>query len=211
MTDASALGGGKAAWRWVRGSGEGPVSVQEAGLALIVINDAPGKGRKMSMSVSDGGCHVGFIARHCAAWVCPVRHRCGCAPWGRDGDAEERHRYLRRSLLRHSGFADAWRCPCVGRCSGDKGARGGRCPCGGLYQAFGGREDPGLGVRIGLLGGAVLVFSLMNFVPVLGWMMNFLLVLFGIGALSNGVLRTLVARLPQEHVANQPPPPVALG
>lgn len=81
-----------------------------------------------------------------------------------------------------------------------------------LYQAFGGREDPGLGVRIVLLGGTVFVFSLLNFVPVLGWMVNFLLVLFGIGALSTGILRTLVARLPQESDAGQPPPPpVAVG
>ena len=67
-----------------------------------------------------------------------------------------------------------------------------------LYQAFGRRDDPGLRLRILLLGCAVLVFSLLNFVPVLGWMLNFLLVLFGIGALSTGVLRALVARLPQE-------------
>jgi hypothetical protein len=80
-----------------------------------------------------------------------------------------------------------------------------------LYQAFGRRDDPGLGLRILLLGGAVLVFSLLNFVPVLGWMLNFLLVLFGIGAMSTGVLRALVARLPQEPVAGEPSPPVAVG
>lgn len=79
-----------------------------------------------------------------------------------------------------------------------------------LNQAFGGREDPGLGVRIVLLGGTVLLFSLLNFVPVLGWMVNFLLVLFGIGALSTGILRTLVARLPQEHVAGHPTPPAGV-
>ncbi len=81
-----------------------------------------------------------------------------------------------------------------------------------LYQAFGGREEPGLAGQIVLLGSAVLVFSLMNFVPVLGWMGNFLLVLFGIGAMSTGVLHILVARLPQEPAAGQPPPPpVAVG
>ncbi len=71
-----------------------------------------------------------------------------------------------------------------------------------LYLALGPREDPGLGLRIVLLGVAVLVFSLLNFVPVLGWMVNFLLVLFGIGTLSTGILRALVARLPQEPVAD---------
>lgn len=80
-----------------------------------------------------------------------------------------------------------------------------------LYHAFGPYDDPGLGLRIVLLGGAVLVFALMNFVPVLGWMVNILLVLFGIGSLSTGMLRSLVARLPQEPAAGAPPPPVAMG
>ncbi|MDO9525568.1 MAG: hypothetical protein Q7J57_08520 [Gemmobacter sp.] len=80
-----------------------------------------------------------------------------------------------------------------------------------LYLAFDGHEDPGLGLRIALLGCGVLVFSLLNFVPVLGWMVNFVLVLFGIGALSTGMLRALAARLPQEPVAGQPPPSVPAG
>lgn len=81
-----------------------------------------------------------------------------------------------------------------------------------LYQAFGGHEDVGLAARIALLGGAVLVFALLNFVPFMGWIVNFLLVLFGIGALSTGVLRALVARLPQELGTGQPPPPpIAVG
>ncbi len=80
-----------------------------------------------------------------------------------------------------------------------------------LYLAFGGRDNPGLGVRILLLGGAVLMFSLLNFVPVLGWMVNFVLVLFGIGVLSTGVLRAIAARLPEELVASEPPQPVAVG
>jgi hypothetical protein len=80
-----------------------------------------------------------------------------------------------------------------------------------LYQAFGGREDPALAGRVLLLGSAVLAFSLMNFVPVLGWMVNFLLVLFGVGTLSTGMLRALVARLPQDPAADQPQTPAAIG
>lgn len=82
-----------------------------------------------------------------------------------------------------------------------------------LYLAFGGREgtELGLGLRIVLLGCGVLLFSLLNFVPVLGWMVNFVLVLFGIGALSTDVLRALAARIPQEPVASDPLPPVAVG
>ncbi|MDM7931462.1 hypothetical protein [Tabrizicola sp.] len=78
-----------------------------------------------------------------------------------------------------------------------------------LYQAFGGREDPAPALRIALLGGGVVAFSLLNFVPVLGWMVNFVLVLFGIGTLSTGVLRALAARIPQEPVAGEPPPSVS--
>lgn len=80
-----------------------------------------------------------------------------------------------------------------------------------LFLAFGGREDPGLGMRILLLGCGVLIFSLLNFVPMLGWMVNFVLVLFGIGALSTGVLRSLAARILQEPAAGEPLPPVSVG
>jgi hypothetical protein len=78
-----------------------------------------------------------------------------------------------------------------------------------LFFAFGGREDAGLTLRILLLACGVLVFSLLNFVPVLGWMVNFVLMLFGIGALSTGVLRALAARVPLDPVAGEPPPPPA--
>lgn len=80
-----------------------------------------------------------------------------------------------------------------------------------LYQAFGGHGDPTLGLRIALLGCGVLAFSLLNFVPVLGWMVNFLLVLFGIGTLTTGVIPALAARIPQEPVGATPLPPAAAG
>lgn len=80
-----------------------------------------------------------------------------------------------------------------------------------LYQAFGARQEPGLGLRIVLLGCGVLGFSLLNFVPLLGWMINLVLVLFGIGALSTGVLCNLAARIPQEQAASEAPSPGAAG
>ena len=67
----------------------------------------------------------------------------------------------------------------------------------GLYLAFGGREAVGLGLRIALLGGGVLAFGVLNFVPLLGWMANIGLALFGIGALSSTAFKTLAARLSQ--------------
>ena len=80
-----------------------------------------------------------------------------------------------------------------------------------LFLAFGGQESAGLGLRILLLGCGVLAFSLLNFVPVLGWMINFLLVLFGMGALSTGVLRALAERIPQGPVGRDLQQTVAVG
>ncbi|MGS4947493.1 hypothetical protein ACVDG3_18605 [Meridianimarinicoccus sp. RP-17] len=74
------------------------------------------------------------------------------------------------------------------------------------YLAFGGHDDPALGLRIVLLGCGVLGFSLLNFVPVLGWVVNVVLVLFGIGVLTAGALRALAARLPPDIMAGAPPP-----
>jgi hypothetical protein len=75
-----------------------------------------------------------------------------------------------------------------------------------LYLAFGGHEDPALSLRIVLLACGVVIFSLLNFVPVLGWMVNFVLVLFGIGTLSTSVLRALAARMPPDLAAREPLP-----
>jgi hypothetical protein len=63
---------------------------------------------------------------------------------------------------------------------------------------------PALMVPLGVLGS-----SLLNFVPLLSWMINLLLVRFGIGALSTGVLRSLAARIPQWQAASEPLSPVA--
>jgi hypothetical protein len=80
-----------------------------------------------------------------------------------------------------------------------------------LYLAFGGHEDPALGLRIVLLACGVVIFSLLNFVPVLGWMVNFVLVLFGIGTLSTSVLRAFAARIPPEPAAREPLPSGPVG
>ena len=80
-----------------------------------------------------------------------------------------------------------------------------------LYLAFGGHEDPALGLRIVLLACGIVIFSLLNFVPVLGWMVNFVLVLFGIGTLSTSVLRAFAARIPPEPAAREPLPSGPVG
>lgn len=64
-------------------------------------------------------------------------------------------------------------------------------------------SDDGVGMvgRIGALAAVLLLFSLLNFIPVLGWMINVALMLFGLGAL----VRPLLFRL----MKLEPPAPKA--
>lgn len=52
-----------------------------------------------------------------------------------------------------------------------------------LLLAIGGVQNPGLGVRLAVLAAGVTVLAVLNFVPFVGWMTNFDVVLFGVGAL----------------------------
>jgi len=52
-----------------------------------------------------------------------------------------------------------------------------------LVLALGSPADPGIRGRIGALVAGVLVVALLNFIPFLGWMVNFALVLWGLGAM----------------------------
>lgn len=52
-----------------------------------------------------------------------------------------------------------------------------------LWIGLGG-EAPALGGRVAIVAGATAVVALLNFIPVLGWLANFALTLFGIGALT---------------------------
>ena len=56
-----------------------------------------------------------------------------------------------------------------------------------LWNAFGGAPEPGIVTRILLLAAAVTLVALLNFVPFLGWVVNFTLVLLGIGAITQAV------------------------
>lgn len=78
-----------------------------------------------------------------------------------------------------------------------------------LFQAFADQKDPTPGLRIGILAGGLIVMALLNFVPVLGWMVNFGIVLFGVGALSTASLRALARRIPDDQAADMPDKPIA--
>lgn len=53
-----------------------------------------------------------------------------------------------------------------------------------VWRALGGEAEPGIVVRVLLLGAAVTVIALLNFIPFIGWVANFTLVLLGIGAIT---------------------------
>lgn len=57
----------------------------------------------------------------------------------------------------------------------------------GLARALGLTDDPSIPIRLGVLAATALVAALLNFIPILGWMANFVLVLFGIGAVVSAL------------------------
>lgn len=63
------------------------------------------------------------------------------------------------------------------------------------YQAFGGTDDPALPVRLLVLTVGLIVVSLLNYIPYLGWVINYTLVLVGTGALTGAVLMRIVGPL----------------
>lgn len=54
----------------------------------------------------------------------------------------------------------------------------------GVARGLGIADDPSLGVRLLVLAATALVAALLNFIPVLGWMANFTLVILGVGAMT---------------------------
>lgn len=57
-----------------------------------------------------------------------------------------------------------------------------------VWGALRSDEMPGNAGRLGLLAAAVTIVALLNFIPFLGWVVNFTLVLLGIGALAQPML-----------------------
>ncbi|SNR84974.1 hypothetical protein [Puniceibacterium sediminis] len=59
-------------------------------------------------------------------------------------------------------------------------------------RAFGAAEDPQIWMRLLALVIGVTIVTLLNFIPVLGWMANFALVLLGIGGMTTALFERLV-------------------
>jgi hypothetical protein len=77
-----------------------------------------------------------------------------------------------------------------------------------VWTGMGGAE-PTMPVRLAVYAGGLLVVALLNVIPFVGWVVNFTLVLYGIGALGAGLRRRLrtrnggPARRDLEHVARK--------
>lgn len=62
-----------------------------------------------------------------------------------------------------------------------------------MLVAFGGAQTHGLGARLAVLAVGVTVLAALNFVPFIGWMINFAVVLFGVGAMVVTVANRMIA------------------
>ncbi len=62
-----------------------------------------------------------------------------------------------------------------------------------VWASLGGAAEPGTLARLALLAIAVSVVALLNFIPFVGWVANFTLVLIGIGALTEALLGRFIA------------------
>jgi hypothetical protein len=61
-----------------------------------------------------------------------------------------------------------------------------------VWAALGGADSPNSITRILLLAAAITVVALFNFIPFVGWVVNFTLVLIGIGALTRAVFARFI-------------------
>ncbi|MEO0936526.1 MAG: hypothetical protein AAFY38_00055 [Pseudomonadota bacterium] len=61
-----------------------------------------------------------------------------------------------------------------------------------LWFGLGGDADPGMLVRLIILALAIIAIALLNFIPFVGWVVNYTLVLLGLGAMTRLVFEAMV-------------------
>ncbi len=61
-----------------------------------------------------------------------------------------------------------------------------------LWIGLGGADDPSNVARLMILAGAITFIALLNFIPFVGWVANYMLVLLGIGAMTRAVFQSLI-------------------
>jgi hypothetical protein len=62
-------------------------------------------------------------------------------------------------------------------------------------RGLGADQRPGTGLRLVALGAGIALAAVLNFVPVLGWVINFALVLLGIGGMTRTLLERVIDRV----------------
>jgi hypothetical protein len=61
-----------------------------------------------------------------------------------------------------------------------------------VWEGFGGADDPSSGARLLVFGAAISAIALLNFIPFVGWIANYTLVLLGVGAMTKAVFNYLL-------------------
>lgn len=74
-----------------------------------------------------------------------------------------------------------------------------------IWQALGGSAAPSPPLRVLLLAAAITVVALLNFIPFVGWVLNFTLVLLGIGAITRLVFAMFITDIDPKTDEDLPP------
>lgn len=61
-----------------------------------------------------------------------------------------------------------------------------------LWTGLGGADEPSNLARLAILAGAITFIALLNFIPFVGWVANYTLVLLGIGAMTRALFQSLI-------------------
>jgi len=61
-----------------------------------------------------------------------------------------------------------------------------------IWSGFGGAEDPSNIARLMVFGAAIIFIALLNFIPFVGWVANYTLVLLGTGAMTRALFQWLI-------------------
>jgi hypothetical protein len=61
-----------------------------------------------------------------------------------------------------------------------------------IWTGFGGADDPSNGARLLVFAAAIIVVALLNFIPFVGWVANYTLVLLGVGAMIRAIFHWII-------------------
>lgn len=61
-----------------------------------------------------------------------------------------------------------------------------------IWSGFGGADDPSTLARLLIFAAAIIIVGLLNFIPFVGWIVNYTLVLLGVGALTRALFQKLI-------------------